>query len=311
MEKYASILKALGHTDRLRIIVLLSRGELTVTELVSILELSQPRITQYIKSLEAVDIIERLREGSWVFSRLKRGHRDVDAIVSTVLNAIADDDPLFVADNERLNSVRESRSRAADAFFASVAHDKGQLGNEYLPQETIEAALLKCVESKSFDRMVDLGTGTGRMLELFAEAIQSGVGIDSNPDMLKVARHKLAADEFSHVSVQLGDLLQTPFRDGSADLVTLHQVLHYLDDPREAIYEASRLLTIGGDLIIVDFETHNEDRFRDDYAHRRLGFSTEDMSEWSASNQLELSVIKRVSNPDSPAVIIWRARKAS
>jgi ArsR family transcriptional regulator len=311
MEKYASILKALGHTDRLRIIVLLSKGELTVTELVSILELSQPRITQYIKSLEAVDIIERLREGSWVFSRLKRGQKHVDAIISTVLAAIDDDDPLFCADVKRLNAVRELRSRAADAFFAAVANDNGQLGNEYLPQEMIETVLLKSVANKTYERMIDMGTGTGRMLELFSKHIKTGAGVDMNPDMLKVARHKLASDDFSHISVQQGDLLQIPFRDQSADLVTLHQVLHYLDDPREAILEASRLLKKGGDLIIVDFETHNEDRFRDDYAHRRLGFSNEDMQEWASSAALDLSVEERVTNANSPAVIIWKARKAS
>ncbi len=307
----AAILKALGHTDRLRIVVLLSRGELTVTELVQILELSQPRVTQYIKSLEVVGIIERLREGSWVFSRLKRGQVELDSIIKTVLGALPKEDALIASDAKRLKAVRESRSRVADAFFAAVANDNGQLGNEYLPQEKIEAALLKSINNRKFDRMIDMGTGTGRMLELFSENIRAGAGVDSNPDMLKVARHKLAADSFGHISVQQGDLLQTPFRDSSADLVTLHQVLHYLDDPREAIMEASRLLTKGGELIIVDFETHDEDRFRDEYAHRRLGFSNEDMQEWSKAASLDLENLERVSNPNSPTVMIWKARKAS
>ncbi len=311
MEKLAAILKALGHLDRLRIVVLLSRGELTVTELVQILELSQPRVTQYIKSLEIVDVVERLREGSWVFSRLKRGQVEVDDIITTLLEALPKEDPVFITDEKRLKAVREGRSRIADAFFAAVANDNGQLGNEYLPQEKIESALLKSIENKAFDLMIDMGTGTGRMLELFSDHIKSGSGIDSNPDMLKVARHKLAADKFGHISVQQGNLLQTPFRDGSADLVTLHQVLHYLDDPREAILEASRLLKNEGELIIVDFETHNEDRFRDDYAHRRLGFSNEDLQEWAASASLNLKPIERVTNQNSPAVVIWKARKAS
>ena len=309
MENFAAALKTMGHVDRLRILALLSRGELTITELVQILGLSQPRVTQYIKSLESVEIIERLREGSWVFSRLKRGNPALTKLVETTLQTLPQNEALLLSDMRRLHEVRDARSRVADAFFARVAQNSGQLGDEYLPQERIEDALLKISGDGPFDFMIDMGTGTGRMLELFSGRITRGAGIDSNPDMLKVARHKLAPDQFGHISVQQGDLHATPFRENTADLVTLHQVLHYLDDPREAIYEASRLLSRDGQLLIVDFEAHTEDHFREDYAHRRLGFTDQDITEWAKWADLQIKTETKLSNYNNPAIKIWKAVK--
>ncbi len=309
MDRHTTLLKTLGHVDRLRIVAVLERGELTVTELVHILGLSQPRVTQYIKSLEEVDVVERLREGSWVFSRLKRSEADITRLVTTVLNSLPSEDTILQADIQKLDEVRQARSEVADAFFADVANDKGQMGNEYLPQAQIEAELLKVAGSNRYNFMIDMGTGTGRMLELFANHIKTGVGIDANPGMLKVARHKLAAEKFDHISVQQQDLHTTPFRDGSADLVTLHQVMHYLDDPREAVMEAARLLTPKGVLLIVEFETHEIERFRDDYAHRRLGFSEADMMGYGLEAGLDMTMVMRLSNADNPDIVIWKAQK--
>jgi len=310
MESFATALKALGHTDRLRILALLSHGELTVSELVSILNLSQPRVTQYIKSLEAAGILERLREGSWVFSRLKRGNIGISALVSTTLASLPQDDPILLADQRRLNDVRAERSKVVEAFFADVANDRGQLGNEYLPQSDIEKALLETAGDKDFDYMVDLGTGTGRMLELFSSRAKRGAGVDTNVEMLTVARHKLASTDFSHMSVQQGDLNATPLGTAIADLVTIHQVLHYLDDPLEAIKEASRLLMPGGIFLIVDFEAHQFEGFRDKYAHRRLGFSDEEIQIWLEAADMRLSSVQNIGREDKnlPADISFQER---
>ena len=309
MENYATLLKTLGHVDRLRIVALLSRAELTVTELVQILELSQPRVTQYIKSLEDIDVIERLREGSWVFSRLKRTNRPASRIVSAALQALPEDDAVLASDTQKLNEIKRSRSEVVEAFFASVAKNQGQLGNEYLPQARIEQALLEVCAGNNFELMIDMGTGTGRMLEVFSPIIKSGIGLDANPAMLKVARHRLASDDYNHVTVQQCNLNETPFRDGSADLITLHQVLHYLDDPQDAIDEASRLLKAKGVLFIVDFETHENERFRVDYEHRRLGFSENDMAEYARVSNMSIERVKEFENEANPNIIIWQARK--
>ena len=306
MERLALALKTLGHPERLRILALLSRGELTVSELVQILGLSQPRITQYIQSLEAAGIIERLKEGSWVFSRLRRGNEAISALVATTLASLPQNDPALVADLRRLEDVRAERSKAAEAFFANVANDTSKLGDEYLPKANIEAMLREMAGQGPIKSMVDLGTGTGRMLEVFADMIERGSGIDNNSHMLKVARHKLAESQFSHISVRQGDLHATPLEACMADLVTLHQVLHYLDDPLEAIMEAARLLLPHGKILIADFAAHQYEAFRTDYAHRRLGFDDRDIQSWLGGAGLELTRVETIETAsDRPDVKIW------
>jgi len=312
MDAIATYLKTLGHPDRLRILALLSQGELTVSELVQILGLSQPRVTQYIKSLEQVEIVERMKEGSWVFSRLKRSPELLSPILTATLAALSNDHAQLVEDRKRLAKVRADRSRQAEAFFASVAKDQDQLGHEYLPQADIEAALLNLVSDLKFSRMVDLGTGTGRMLKLFARHIHSGVGVDDSVEMLRVARHVLSDDAFAHISVQQADLLDAPLKDGSADLVTLHQVLHFLDNPANAVAEAARLLENDGHLLVTDFTAHNFEHYREDFAHRRLGFSDRDMAQILSQTGFELVKLQTLPacDPNTPAVKIWHACKS-
>ena len=313
MDAIATYLKTLGHPDRLRILALLSQGELTVSELVQILGLSQPRVTQYIKSLEQVGIVERMREGSWVFSRLKRGQEANSAILAATLSALSDENKQLMTDRESLNKVRAERSRQAEAFFASVANDHDQLGHEYLPQADIEAALLAMVPGHEFSRMVDLGTGTGRMLKLFASHIRSGVGVDDSVEMLRVARHTLSDDAYTHISVQQADLQDAPLKDAAADLVTLHQVLHFLEEPARAVKEAARLLGQGGHILVTDFALHEFENYRDNYAHRRLGFSDEDMQQFMSDTGFEMVQIQTLpaSDPATPNVKIWHAVKTS
>ena len=313
MDAIATYLKTLGHPDRLRILALLNQAELTVSELVQILGLSQPRVTQYIKSLELVGIVERMREGSWVFSRLKRGQNSYSAILGATLAALSDETGQLELDRKSLNKVRADRSRQAEAFFASVANDQDQLGHEYLPQADIETALLNLVQGQEFSRMVDLGTGTGGMLKLFAPHIRSGVGIDDSVEMLRVARHILSDDAYTHISVQQADLQDAPLKDGAADLVTLHQVLHFLEEPTRAVREASRLLTLGGHVLITDFGVHDFENYRDDYAHRRLGFSDQDMQSFFLDNGFESAKTQTLpaSDPNTPEVKIWHAVKTS
>ena len=310
MESVAKILKTLGHPDRLRILALLRRGELAVSELVTVLELSQPRVTQYIRSLEDIGLLDRLREGAWVFSRL-RNTQDVRAVLTPILDVLPSDDPVLAADLARLTKVREDRAALADAFFTDVANNRGQLSHEFLPQARIESQILAAAGPGPFDYMVDLGTGSGRMLELFADRVRRGSGIDLSPDMLRVARHKLADDRFAHLSVQQSDLSVTPLADAVADLVMIHQVLHHLDDPQSALTEAARLLRPGGILLIADFGLHECENFRKDFAHRRLGFEPNEIN--TLIRQVGLSPQTQITVPsetrDIPNVLIWTANK--
>lgn len=313
MDALATYLKTLGHPDRLRILALLNQGELTVSELVEILGLSQPRITQYIKSLEKVGIVERKKEGSWVFSRIKKGPEPLSPILLATLNSLSAGNAQLLADRESLTKVRADRSRQAEAFFATVANDPDQLGHEYLPQADIETALLDIISGLLFSRMVDLGTGTGRMLKLFAPHIRSGVGVDDSVEMLRVARHSLSEDAYMHISVQQADLHDAPLKNKAADLVTLHQVLHFLDNPDHAIAEAARLLCREGHVLIVDFAAHSLENYRDHYSHRRLGFSDSEMMNYLTQNDFELVQSRALpaSDPNTPDVKIWHATKTS
>ncbi|MBC6403437.1 MAG: metalloregulator ArsR/SmtB family transcription factor [Hyphomonadaceae bacterium] len=310
MDALATTLKTLGHLDRLRILALLSHGELTVSEIVQIMGMSQPRITQYIKSLEDVGILERLKEGSWVFSRLNRTNASVSALVATVLGALPENDPALRSDRRRLEDVRTKRAESADAFFADVANDRGQLGDEYLPQSGIDALALNFIGDGPYEFAVDLGTGTGRMLDLLADRVKLATGIDSNTDMLHVARHRLSSRGQSHISFRKGDLRSTPLDNNVADLVTLHQVLHYLDDPEQALRESARILCPGGSLLIIDFARHDFEMFREKYAHRRLGFSSTDIQ--TALTDAGLTPVrseKVITGTHKPDVNLWLADK--
>ncbi|MEM7728676.1 MAG: metalloregulator ArsR/SmtB family transcription factor [Pseudomonadota bacterium] len=310
METYARTLKLLGHPDRLRILALLREEELTISELVSVLQLSQPRVTQYVRSLEDADIVERLREGSWVFSRLTPAtYGRTSELVAGILDRLPDEDPTLCADRDRLEIVRATRAERAETFFADVANNRGRLSHEFVPQARVEAAILDRLGDRRFGSAVDLGTGSGRMLALLADRVAKGIGVDLSSDMLRVARYTLSDGAFGHLSVMQADLRRTGLPDGAADLVTLHQVLHHLDRPSDALMEAARLLRPGGMLLVVDFAEHEREEFRDDFAHRRLGFSPAEVSGLMAAQGLGQLSCTRIDMPDAtqPDLLIWDA----
>ncbi len=316
MEALARTFKQLGHPDRLRILHALRQGDLTVSELTQVLDLSQPRVTQYISSLEEAGLIDRLREGSWVFVRLRSGAiggtPDLFTVVETALQSLSVEHPILRGDAERLTDVRRSRAHAAETFFARVANDQDQLSHDFLPSAPIEAALLEAAGPGPFDHLIDLGTGSGRMLQLFSDRVVRGTGIDLSPDMLRVARHLVGGANRSHLYVQLGDITATALPAASADLVTLHHVLHYLDQPATALAEAARLLRPGGTLLVADFSSHDHDAFRERFAHRRLGFSASEMDAYLSANGFQAERVKTIPMPaktQAPDVLVWLARR--
>ena len=179
--------------------------------------------------------------------------------------------------------------------------------------EVVEAALRDVVGLKPVLALLDIGTGTGRMLELFAPLAGRAVGVDASAEMLAIARAHLEKAGIRNAMVRQGDLFALPVEPGAYDLVIIHQVLHYLDDGARALREAARALRPGGRLVIVDFAPHDLEFMRGDFAHRRLGFPRETVEGWLAAAGLEPDGYRLVS-PGSEAsrltVSIWVGRDA-
>lgn len=293
LDSTLNVFKAVGEETRLRIMSLLLRGELTVTELTQILGQSQPRVSRHLKILSDAGLVERYREGSWMFYR---GATDLSAAAEAVIAAVnaldGSEDRLFARDRERFEQSREARARLAAQYFQENASEWEKVRRLHLPESDIESRMLALVGADAVDVFVDLGTGTGRMLELFAAVYAHGVGFDLSREMLAVARANLERAGVSHAQVRLGDLFSTPLESGTADLVCLHQVLHFLADPGAAVSEAARLLKPGGRLLISDFAPHELEFLREHHAHRRLGFSEDEVKSWCRVSGLAVTRIE-------------------
>lgn len=287
LDTMVDTLKAAAESSRLRILALLARGDLTVSDITEILGQSQPRVSRHLKLLMEAGLIERYQEGSWAFFRLS----DADASRDFVLRLIAgirSADPQIERDLERLVSVKRKRQDRAAEYFSENAASWDQIRLLHAPDRAVEAALLKLVGKRPFQAMLDLGTGTGRLLEIFSPLYRRGVGIDMSREMLAVARANLDKAGISNAQVRQGDIFSPPVERDAYDLVTIHQVLHYLDDPARAVREAAKLLRPAGRLVIVDFAPHALEFLRDEHAHLRLGFSDRQIEDWFSDAGLDL-----------------------
>ena len=265
-------LEAAGEETRLRILSLLGESELTVTELMAILGQSQPRVSRHLKLLVEAGLIARHREGAWAFFRLADSTLAI-AVRDGIVARLDAGDAVLAGDRRRLDAVRDERKSHAAAYFARHAADWNRIRALHVPEARVEAAVLRLLGARRFDSVLDLGTGTGRMLEVLAPKATRAVGLDVSPAMLGVARVNLDAAGLRHVQLRQGDAYALPADVQGFDLVILHQVLHYLDDPARAVREAARALRPGGRLLVVDFAPHGEEALREAHAHRRLGFS--------------------------------------
>ncbi len=291
-----SIFRALADPTRMRIVSLLRKMELSVGELAQVLGQSQPRVSRHIRILCDAGLARRRKEGSWVF--LLPG----DASTLEPLFGALDKLPVGsaehhwqVADAARLTAVRADRSAAAQSYFDAHASEWDALRSMHVAESEVEAAILDLTGGPISDVLVDIGTGTGRMIELLSSRARRLIGIDRNPEMLRLARAKLSDTPFSHWELLQGDVGVLPLEDNSADAVIVHQVLHYLPTPENALAEASRILKPGGRLLIVDFASHDREELRDQQAHARLGFSDEQMAEWFVGSKLEISETRELS----------------
>ena len=313
MEDVLAALRAIAEPTRLRSLHVLSKCELTVGELCRVLSQSQPRVSRHLKVLTDAGLLDRQSQGTSVFYRPARdgvGRRLLDAVLGLVVDG-QEPTAAMRRDLERLAPVRADRDAAAAAYFESMAADWDAVRALHIGDEAIEAALVAEIGNNRVGTLLDIGTGTGRVLELLADRIDFGIGVDLSPHMLNVARSRL--DDFANCTVRHGDVYDLDVEAGSVDVAVLHHVLHFLDDPAAAVAEAARTLAPTGRLLIVDFAPHQHEQMRLEFAHRWLGFEAADMRTWCAAAGLELAApvtLAPASSTDQTSLttVLWSAR---
>jgi ubiquinone/menaquinone biosynthesis C-methylase UbiE/DNA-binding transcriptional ArsR family regulator len=299
--------QALADPTRLRIVALLRIMELSVGELAHILGQSQPRVSRHLKILADAGVLERRKEGSWVFLTLADSDR-----LEPLFGLIDDwtDEAtrsLFASDAARTEAIRSERAEAANRYFTGHAAVWDQIRSLHVAESEVERAIDRALGNRPLGRLVDVGTGTGRMIELFGPRASQAIGIDRSSEMLRLARVKLEAAGI-HSSLRQGDMYALPLADGSADSVIIHQVLHYAHSPAAAIAEAARVLAPGGTLLVVDFAAHEREELRTTDAHIRLGFEDEVMTGWFAAAGLEVDHVEHLEGGEL-TVTVWRGLK--
>ncbi|HZJ11317.1 MAG TPA: metalloregulator ArsR/SmtB family transcription factor [Methyloceanibacter sp.] len=289
-------LRAAGEATRLRILALLAGAELNVKDLTQILAQSQPRISRHLKLMAEAGLITRFREGSWVFFRVADSGSE-GVLARAIVESLDPTDLTLARDHARAEAVQKARAEAAQGYFKVHAPEWDRIRALHVAESQVEAAMDEALGEGPFDLLVDLGTGTGRILELFGPRAAKALGFDLNHDMLAYARMKLERAGLSHAQVRHGDLYNVPLPDEAADAVVLHQVLHFLDDPAAAVAEAARVLKPGGQLLVVDFAPHELEFLREQSAHRRLGFAHDQLGRMLESTGLKLERFRELS-PD-------------
>lgn len=302
------IFRALADPSRLRILALVRAMELSVGELAQVLGQSQPRVSRHVKILCDAGVVRRRKEGSWVFITLGRA-----AMVEPLLAAIDSwtgegEDHWQVADAAKLAAVRADRARAAEGWFQANADQWDAIRSLHIAESEVEAAMARLLGDRPVARLIDIGTGTGRMLELFAGRAASAIGVDRSSEMLRLARVKLAASGLDHAELRQANLYALPVEDGGADLAIVHHVLHFVQAPEAAIAEAARVLAPGGRLLIADFAPHEREELRTSDAHARLGFADPQVAGWFEAAGLATQAVETLEGGEL-TVKIWLGRK--
>ncbi len=280
-------LKAVAETTRIRILFALSHGEFNVSELTYVLDQSQPRVSRHLKLMAEAGLLSRHKEGNWVLFRLR--HEGLGGAVARALaDMLPSRDADLAEDLQRIEAVRRQREDKAQAYFSANAAQWSRVRSLHVDEVSVEQRMRDLLGGESFGTLVDLGTGTARVLEVFAGQAKQMFGIDSSHDMLSIARANVERANIRQAQLRHADIYALPLADASADVVTIHQVLHFLDEPQKALLEARRILKPDGRLLIVDFAPHDLEELREQHAHRRLGLATEQMSGWFTRAGLSL-----------------------
>ena len=299
-------LRAAAEPTRLRLLAACAKGEMTVGELTEVLGQSQPRVSRHLKLMCEAGLLDRFKEGTWVFYRLADARR---SRVRDVVAMIPENDPVIARDGEHLAAIKNARHQRAAAYFRTNAPAWDRIRSLHVDEAEVERALMEAWPADVVGDLLDIGTGTGRLLQLFGPSIERGVGIDLSHDMLAYARANLDRAGLLNCQVRHGDMYRLPLDGASFDAVTIHQVLHYADEPASVLSEASRVLRSGGRLFIVDFAPHGLEQLRAEHAHRRLGFDDDEVAGWCRDAGLRVELVRAMEG-EPLTVKLWVAVKS-
>ncbi len=300
-------MRAAGEATRLRILGLCAHAELTVSDLVEILGQSQPRVSRHLRLLVDAGLLKRHQEGNWAYYRLSEGS-GTGELSRLLVDLMPDTDPGHARDLERLASVKEAWAIKAAAYFQKHAPDWSRVSAQLLDDRAVDAALVELLSKDQLGDLLDVGTGTGHILELLGASAASGIGIDRSIDMLKVARANIWRAGLKNCQVRLADMMRLPYPPASFDTVTLRMVLHFADRPSAAVAEAARVLRPGGRLVLIDFAPHDRGELREEHAHRWMGFDDAEVAGFLERAGLVSDTPMRLTGGPL-TVCLWLARR--
>ncbi|WP_033073920.1 ArsR/SmtB family transcription factor [Sphingopyxis sp. MWB1] len=310
MSELLDIFRALADPTRLRVVALLREMELAIGELAIVLDQSQPRVSRHVRILAEAGLVERRREGSWVFLRIAR-----EGAVGGLIDQAKDwpfspqEARIIAHDARRLQAIRTERMAVAERYFAEHAEEWDAIRSRHVAESEVEAAMLAMMHNRRLGHLLDIGTGTGRMAEIFAPTARRITALDRSPEMLRIARAKLVEQPVPIDLVQ-GDFLALPMESASIDSIIIHQALHFAHEPDRVVAESARVLRGGGHLLVVDFAPHEDEELRTRAAHARLGFSDAQIRGWFASNGILLENTQTLEGGEL-AVKLWLGRRRS
>ncbi len=305
MEDLLAQLRATAEPTRLRLLALCARGAFRVTELCELLGQSQPRLSRHLKLLADAGLLERLPEGANAYYQVPPG-----ADLARILVArLPEDDPLLAADRRQAVRLAAERAREASDAFRREGADWDEVRALGLPAAAIEAALLAALPERA-GRLLDIGTGTGRLLELAAPRVESALGVDASREMLALARARLSERGLAgRCGVRQADMYRLPLPDAAFDTVTLQMVLHYADDPAAALAEAARVLKPGGALVVVDLAPHDRTDLMERHKHRWPGFDDAALAGWLGEAGCALGPTDALTVAGPLTIRFWPARR--
>ena len=308
LQQVLGALKAAAELTRLRLLALCANGDLTVSELCQILGQSQPRVSRHLKVLCDADVLERIPEGAWAFFRLK-GEGPAVALAEVLRQHLDAGDPTLLLDENRLAEVQHQRAESARAYFRANAERWDKIRSMHVDESVVEQALIDALPPPPIKDLLDVGTGTGRMMQLFAASAVRAVGVDASREMLAMARANLDRARLQNCTLRSGDMYRLPWPGDSFDVVVIHMVLHFADQPAQAVAEAARVLRPGGRLLVADFAPHQVEALRSEHAHRRLGFADDEFSNWFDAAGLSAPAFTRLRGDPLTVTVCWALRE--